>query len=167
MTLVGINGFGRIGKCCLLQLIDDTDVEIKCINSTNLLIHEIEDYLMYDSTHKLYNRNFTSILCGGLGMGVVPFLVQPFCNKVDVVELDSEVIDLINNKTNYLDPKVNIIQGDIMTHTTDQKYDVILIDIWVNDIDIFNQQKPILEAKYAANLNPGGLLYFPLADRLS
>jgi glyceraldehyde 3-phosphate dehydrogenase len=58
MTFVGINGFGRIGKCCLLQLIDDKEVEIKCINSTNLLIHEIEDYLKYDSTHKLYNKNF-------------------------------------------------------------------------------------------------------------
>jgi len=122
----------------------------------------IESYL-----DKLYNRSFTSILCGGLGMGVAPFLTQPFCTKVDVVELDSEVIDLVKNNTNYLHSKVNIIQGDIMTHTTNEKYDVILIDIWVNNIEDLNQQKPILEAKYAANLNPGGLLYFPLADKLS
>lgn len=58
MASIGINGFGRIGKCCLLQLIDDKDVDIKCINSTNLSINEIEDYIKYDSTHKLYNRNF-------------------------------------------------------------------------------------------------------------
>jgi glyceraldehyde 3-phosphate dehydrogenase len=58
MISIGINGFGRIGKCCLLQLIHDKDVEIKCINSTNLNINEIEDYLKYDSSHKIYNKNF-------------------------------------------------------------------------------------------------------------
>lgn len=58
MISVGINGFGRIGKCCLLQLIHDKEVEIKCINSTNLKINEIEDYLKYDSSHKIYNKNF-------------------------------------------------------------------------------------------------------------
>lgn len=57
-TNIGINGFGRIGKCCFLQLIDDTEICIKCINSTNLNIHEIEDYLKYDNTHKNYNRDF-------------------------------------------------------------------------------------------------------------
>lgn len=59
---VGINGFGRIGKCCFLQLIDDIDVEIKCINSPNLNIKDIEDYLKYDSTHKNYNTNFNFII---------------------------------------------------------------------------------------------------------
>lgn len=59
MAFIGINGFGRIGKCCLLQLIDDIDIQIKCINSTNITINEIEDYLKYDSTHKIYNKNFS------------------------------------------------------------------------------------------------------------
>jgi glyceraldehyde 3-phosphate dehydrogenase len=58
MALIGINGFGRIGKCCFLQLIYDEDVEIKCINCTNLMINEIEDYLKYDSAHKVYNKAF-------------------------------------------------------------------------------------------------------------
>lgn len=58
MSFIGINGFGRIGKTCLLQLIDDLEVQIKCINATSLRIDEIEDYLKYDSTHKIYNKNF-------------------------------------------------------------------------------------------------------------
>lgn len=58
MASIGINGFGRIGKCCLLQLIDQNDIHVKCINSTSLQINEIEDYLKYDSTHKIYNRDF-------------------------------------------------------------------------------------------------------------
>jgi len=58
MVFIGINGFGRIGKCCLLH------VEVKCINSVDLKINEIEDYLKYDSTHKIYNKNFDfEILC--------------------------------------------------------------------------------------------------------
>ena len=59
MTGIGINGFGRIGKCCFLQLIDDKDVKIKCVNAPSLNIREIEDYLRYDSTHKKYNTDFT------------------------------------------------------------------------------------------------------------
>jgi glyceraldehyde 3-phosphate dehydrogenase len=58
MSFIGINGFGRIGKCILLQLIDDNKVEIKCINSTSITISEIEDYLKYDTTHKNYNKKF-------------------------------------------------------------------------------------------------------------
>lgn len=58
MALIGINGFGRIGKCCLLQLIYDKDVQVKCINSVDLKINEIEDYLKYDSAHRIYNKNF-------------------------------------------------------------------------------------------------------------
>lgn len=58
MSFIGINGFGRIGKTCLLQLIQDEDVQIKCINATSIHINEIEDYLKYDTTHKSYNKNF-------------------------------------------------------------------------------------------------------------
>lgn len=58
MIGIGINGFGRIGKCCLLQLLNDTTCSVKCINSTALTINDIEDYLKYDSTHVKYDRNF-------------------------------------------------------------------------------------------------------------
>ena len=32
MIKVGINGFGRIGKCILLQLLNNTKFNICCIN---------------------------------------------------------------------------------------------------------------------------------------
>jgi glyceraldehyde 3-phosphate dehydrogenase len=50
MIDVGINGFGRIGKCLLLQLLDDP-----YFNITNLKIRNCDnliEYLKYDSTHK-------------------------------------------------------------------------------------------------------------------
>jgi glyceraldehyde 3-phosphate dehydrogenase len=57
MICVGINGLGRIGKCVLLQLIENSNFYIKCINVTKLKIEEIEEYLKYDSVHH-YNKNF-------------------------------------------------------------------------------------------------------------
>lgn len=59
MTItVGINGFGRIGKCVFLQLINNNNIRVSCINSLNLGVNEIEDYLKYDTTHKNYNKDF-------------------------------------------------------------------------------------------------------------
>lgn len=54
---IGINGMGRIGKCVLLQLINDNSVKICAINAVNLKIDEIEDYLNYDSAHKTEKIN--------------------------------------------------------------------------------------------------------------
>jgi glyceraldehyde 3-phosphate dehydrogenase len=56
MIQIGINGFGRIGKCVFLQLINNTNFKICALNAINININEIEDYLRYDSTHK-YNQD--------------------------------------------------------------------------------------------------------------
>lgn len=58
MIGIGINGFGRIGKCCFLQLIHEPSLQIKCLNAVNISIHDIEDYLKYDSTHSNYDKTF-------------------------------------------------------------------------------------------------------------
>ena len=47
---VGINGFGRIGKCTFLQLLENTKFEIKVIN-TSLSINSIQRYINRDSSH--------------------------------------------------------------------------------------------------------------------
>jgi glyceraldehyde 3-phosphate dehydrogenase len=52
MIKVGINGFGRIGKCLLLQLLENEKYLITSLNAPNILINEIQDYLTYDTTHK-------------------------------------------------------------------------------------------------------------------
>ena len=52
MINIGINGFGRIGKCLLLQLLENPKFSIKCLNAMDINISEIEDYLQYDTTHK-------------------------------------------------------------------------------------------------------------------
>ncbi len=58
MTFIGINGFGRIGKCLFLQLINNKDIIVNAINAPDFDISKIEHYLKYDSVHK-YNADFT------------------------------------------------------------------------------------------------------------
>lgn len=111
---------------------------------------------------KIYNRNFSSILCAGLGLGVVPYLVQDFCNTIDVIEISQSNIDLIKQKTNHLSEKVNFINSDIRNYETNEKYDVVLIDIWTCDLVRFENEKNILESKFINNINQDGTLYVPL-----
>ena len=54
---IGINGFGRIGKCVVLQLLNNAKFNICCINAIGIKVNEIEEYLKYDSTHH-YDKNF-------------------------------------------------------------------------------------------------------------
>ena len=52
MTSVGINGFGRIGKCVFIQLLKNNKFKVSAINAPNFDIKYIETYLNYDSVHK-------------------------------------------------------------------------------------------------------------------
>ena len=52
---VGINGFGRIGKCLFLQLINSESIDIKAININNLLAENFEDYINHDSIYGTKN----------------------------------------------------------------------------------------------------------------
>ena len=48
---IGINGFGRIGKCIFLQLIKNDFINIKAININNLSINNFQEYINNDSIH--------------------------------------------------------------------------------------------------------------------
>jgi glyceraldehyde 3-phosphate dehydrogenase len=52
---IGINGFGRIGKCTFLQLLESNDFSIKAIN-TSFALTSIEAYINHDSVHG--SRNY-------------------------------------------------------------------------------------------------------------
>lgn len=57
---VGINGFGRIGKCVFLQLLDFQDIDIEVIN-TSLNLESLGKYINRDSIHGKRNHSFTVI----------------------------------------------------------------------------------------------------------
>ena len=58
MIKIGINGFGRIGKCVMLQLLNNPFVQVVAINAPDFNIRSIESYLKRDSVH-LYSRDFS------------------------------------------------------------------------------------------------------------
>jgi len=57
MTSIGLNGFGRIGKCLFLQLINNTKLHITAINAPDFNIEKLGSYLKHDSVHH-YSRDF-------------------------------------------------------------------------------------------------------------
>jgi len=57
MTFVGINGFGRIGKCIFLQLLREDHLHVKAINAPDFDITKLEAYLKNDSVHH-YAKDF-------------------------------------------------------------------------------------------------------------
>lgn len=109
----------------------------------------------------LYGKNFNSILCCGLGLGVAPYLVQPFCDIIDVVEIDQDCIDLIKS-AGFLLPKVNIICGNIFNYTPTRSYDFILIDIWQDTKGNYQTERQTLGTNLTPFLNQGGTLFNPL-----
>ena len=54
---IGVNGFGRIGKCVFLQLIYSADLHVAAINAPDFNINKLEVYLKHDSVHR-YNKTF-------------------------------------------------------------------------------------------------------------
>ena len=54
---IGLNGFGRIGKCLFIQLINHPYLEVSAINAPSLDIQYLNEYLKNDSIHK-YNTSF-------------------------------------------------------------------------------------------------------------
>jgi hypothetical protein len=60
-----------------------------------------------------------------------------------------------------------MIHGDFFTYEPQQKYDVILADIWQHTSDEnFEKELDTIVEKYILHINEGGLLYLPIADMI-
>ena len=58
MIKIGINGFGRIGKCIFLQLLNSDNIIVRAINIPDFDIDFLEHYLKTDSNHS-YNKSWS------------------------------------------------------------------------------------------------------------
>lgn len=95
MTSIGINGFGRIGKCVFLQLLNDANFSIKCINATDIKVGEIEDYLNFDTTHKHYIKIKVEVLSNQLfkiNNHVIHLISERDAKKIDWKKMECEYI---------------------------------------------------------------------------
>jgi spermidine synthase len=108
---------------------------------------------------------FDTVLVGGLGLGLIPeyLKTQENCSVVDVVEINNELISWVNSE-GFLDNTINIIEGDIYSYSTSNKYDLIIIDLWWDENEISEQNKTDLLANWSDNLNVGGKIILPVAE---
>jgi spermidine synthase len=127
-------------------------------------MEESKEYITH-YCHKLSDISFNSVLIGGLGLGIIPYyLINNNFNDIEVVEIDSNLINLIN-KMGYL-PNAVIHNYDATTYTTFKKYDLIIMDIWWLPDDTLNKEKDIIINNYSNNLNSNGKIYIPIIDEL-
>ncbi|MEM9851558.1 MAG: type I glyceraldehyde-3-phosphate dehydrogenase, partial [Pseudomonadota bacterium] len=93
MTLrVGINGFGRIGRCTLSHIIESgrDDIEVVAMNATGPL-ETTAHLLKYDSVHGRFAGNI-HIEGGALNVGRGPIRMM---STYDPTELDWDGVDIV------------------------------------------------------------------------
>ena len=109
---------------------------------------------------------YDKVLVVGLGLGLVPYELSEVngCSKIDVLEIDQEIIDY-TILSGHLNSDINLIQGDIYNYTTTETYDLIIIDtIWYAH-EMSNEDCELLKSRLLPNINTGGALYFPIKEK--
>ena len=110
---------------------------------------------------------FDKVLVAGLGFGMIPYELSQVnkCSKIDVVEISQEVIDY-NISSGHLPSDINIIKSDIFEYSTEEKYDLIIIDTIWKEEEMSEDQVDLLVSKFLnTNLNTGGVLYIPVLEK--
>lgn len=95
-----------------------------------------------------------NVLIAGLGIGMIVLAIQdkPEVEKITIVELEQDVINLILPSL-PINEKVNVICSDIHDFETDEKFDVVYCDIW-NNIDGENyEEMKKLTRKFKSKIN--------------
>jgi hypothetical protein len=127
-------------------------------NPEGELVSVDNPYYILQYSSELLDVEYDSILVGGLGLGVMPYVSQDFA-QVDVVEINQDIIDLAK-QLGHLNENVNIIHDDIFTFSVEKTYDIIVLDIWYEAPS--EETITLLEEKYMPFINEGGFLYIPI-----
>ena len=154
-------------------LVEDTTYESN--KEYCYLLNKNGEYIMSNSNSmlKFYKPYLDEIngetLFFGLGLGllILPLLDDPSVTKIDIVEIDTNVIDYVyNKKIKPLDinNKINIINQNAFNFTTTNTYDYILIDIWSEKNQSVINDMNFLKDKFITNLNENGAIRLPLLN---
>ena len=109
---IGINGFGRIGRCILSSIIESgrTDVKVKAINATGPL-ETIVHLLKYDSVHGKFPKDI-SFGEGYIDCGTGPIKIFSTYNPKELTWTDVDVVLECTGKFNSKkDTLVHLEQG--------------------------------------------------------
>ena len=126
-------------------------------------VEDIDDYITVFGK-ELVNLSYNSILIGGLGLGLMAQWVaeNTSCTTIDVLENNNELITWVSS-SNYLNPKINIIEADVLTYTPNQTYDLIIMDLWWDCTNPYSTEEQTIKNTYSSKLNSSGSLYFPIS----
>ena len=110
--------------------------------------------------------SYDTVLIVGLGLGLVPQELSEVnkCSKIDVLEIDQEMIDYTIS-SGHLNSDINLIQGDIYNYTTTETYDLIIIDTIWYEHEMTDEDYGLLESRLLPNINTGGALYVPIKNK--
>ncbi len=121
-----------------------------------------------DFVYKGFFEGFTydKVLVVGLGLGLIPQTLSEVnkCSKVDVLEIDQEIIDYTTS-SGHLNSDINIIKGDVYTYTTTEMYDLIIVDIIWDEREMSDSRCDMLQNRLIPNVNTGGAFYVPMKNR--
>ena len=110
--------------------------------------------------------SYDTVLVVGLGLGLIPYELSEVngCSKIDVLEIDQEIIDYTIS-SGHLNSNINLIQGDIYNYTTKETYDLIIIDTIWYEHEMSNEVYELLKNRLLPNINTGGALYIPVLNK--
>lgn len=116
-------------------------------------------YMLYGLANA-YTPRISSVLCIGLGVGIVPMQFANDGAKVDVVEINPAVVPLATKYFDLQPAKLNIIHGDgrQFLNECDRKYDTISLDAFLGDSSPSHLMSREAFASMKRVLNPGGTL---------
>lgn len=108
---------------------------------------EIETHL------EAINKAKGNILVAGLGLGMYLTAIKdkPEVKSITVIEYSKDIIELTGKY--YNDDKIKIINDDIFKYETDEKFDLIWLDIWTYFDEDNLKEMELLRNKFSKNSN--------------
>ena len=141
---------------------------VSLFNKTNYAKIMLGQCTDCDFVYKGFFEGFTydTVLVVGLGLGLIPQTLSEVnkCSKVDVLEIDQEIIDYTIS-SGHLNNDINIIHGDIYTYTTTEMYDLIIVDTIWDEREMSDSRCDMLQNRLLPNVNTGGAFYVPMKDK--
>jgi len=93
----------------------------------------VDDPLHWEGMKRLAQKSKGNVLIGGLGLGLVLHALanNPDVKRIDVVERNKDVIELIKD---LVPRKVNIHEGDVFDEKWFKKdYNTVILDLWITE----------------------------------
>lgn len=110
---------------------------------------------------KKLTGEYKTALVVGLGLGLIPqWLANEKGTMVDVIEKDSELVEVINI-LDYLSDNITLSVGNAFSYEQEKEYDLIVFDIWFDKEEITEEIQLEFNEKYKAKQ-----IYYPLINKL-